>query len=136
MGFPLHTYSPEKCLWPHLSQFPLALSFAPVGRPYVAKDEMSQWDRAIVPQYCICVQIFLSRIQAFPLWREVCSPIPQNHQPLGLGFQFAVPCLYFSKFFSWDVYRSLCACFSPRWTHLFHLCHLSQWFGEHCCLLF
>lgn len=136
MGFPLHTYSPEKCLWLHLSQLPSALFFAPVRRPYVAKDEMSQWDRAIVPQYHICVQIFLSRIQAFLLWREVCSQIPQNHQPLRLGFHFAVPCLYFSKFFSWDVYRSLCTCFSLRWTYLFHLCHLSQWFGEHCCLLF
>ena len=84
MGFPLHTYSPEKCLWPHLSQLHSALSFAPMRSPYLAKYEMYQWDRAIVPQYHIWVQIFMSRIQAFPLWREVCSQVP-HHLAQGLA---------------------------------------------------
>ena len=83
-------------------------SFLCSSEESISKDEMYQWDRDIVPQYHIWVQIFMSRIQAFPLWREVCSQVPQNHQPLGLGFHFAVPYLYFSEFFSWNMYRPLC----------------------------
>ena len=108
----------------HLSQLAWALSFAPMRRQCLAKDKKSQWYHVVVPQYHICVQIFLGRIQAFPLLREVCTTSLSITRLWGMAFTllylvFLDFCISLDSFLGTNT--DTFACSSPKWACLVSL---------------